>query len=168
MAKKHEVTFRESGFIVECAEDEYILEKTEEAGLTSPTIAAAAPAPAPSAYRTAWKENLIRTWPSPSPTSIWRRAIASSVSAAPFRRGAGRVTHGVERAVSYVRTDLKGDLPAHQEQWTAAEAYAAAKGYRAGHALRGPGGSRSSSTTSPPSKRRSRQNIGRGKIYPPT
>lgn len=36
MAKEHEVTFRESGVIVECAEDEYILEKAEGASLNLP------------------------------------------------------------------------------------------------------------------------------------
>ncbi|MGF1473887.1 MAG: 2Fe-2S iron-sulfur cluster-binding protein [Rubrobacteraceae bacterium] len=36
MAKTHKVTFRRSGVTIECAEDEYILEKAEEAGLRLP------------------------------------------------------------------------------------------------------------------------------------
>ena len=36
MARTHEVTFKKSGITVECAEDEYILEKAEEAGLDLP------------------------------------------------------------------------------------------------------------------------------------
>ena len=34
MAKKHKVTFKKSGVTVEVAEDEYILEEAEHAGLT--------------------------------------------------------------------------------------------------------------------------------------
>jgi ferredoxin len=36
MAKTHKVTFEKSGVTVDVAEDEYILEKAEEAGLTLP------------------------------------------------------------------------------------------------------------------------------------
>ena len=36
MAKTHKVTFKKSGVTVECAEDEYILEAAEEAGLNLP------------------------------------------------------------------------------------------------------------------------------------
>ena len=36
MAKTHKVTFQKSGVTVECAEDEYILEAAEEAGLNLP------------------------------------------------------------------------------------------------------------------------------------
>ena len=36
MAKTHKVTFQRSGVTIECAEDEYILEKAEEAGMHLP------------------------------------------------------------------------------------------------------------------------------------
>lgn len=36
MAKTHKVTFKKSGVTIECGEDEYILEKVEEAGLNLP------------------------------------------------------------------------------------------------------------------------------------
>ncbi|ABG03409.1 ferredoxin [Rubrobacter xylanophilus DSM 9941] len=36
MAKTHRVTFKKSGVTIEVAEDEYILEKAEEAGLDLP------------------------------------------------------------------------------------------------------------------------------------
>ena len=36
MAKTHKVTFQRRGVTIECAEDEYILEKAEEAGLSLP------------------------------------------------------------------------------------------------------------------------------------
>ena len=36
MAKTHKVTFKKSGLTIEVAEDEYILEEAEEAGLTLP------------------------------------------------------------------------------------------------------------------------------------
>ena len=36
MAKTHKVTFRRRGVTIECAEDEYILEKAEGAGLRLP------------------------------------------------------------------------------------------------------------------------------------
>ena len=36
MAKTHKVTFKKSGVTVDCAEDEYILEAGEEAGLNLP------------------------------------------------------------------------------------------------------------------------------------
>ena len=36
MAKTHKVTFQKSGVTVECAEDEYILEAAEEAGINLP------------------------------------------------------------------------------------------------------------------------------------
>ena len=36
MAKTHRVTFKKSGITIECSEDEYILEKAEEAGLDLP------------------------------------------------------------------------------------------------------------------------------------
>ena len=36
MTRTHEVTFKKSGVTVECAEDEYILEKAEESGLDLP------------------------------------------------------------------------------------------------------------------------------------
>lgn len=36
MAKTHKVTFKRKGVTIDCAEDEYILEKAEEAGLTLP------------------------------------------------------------------------------------------------------------------------------------
>jgi ferredoxin len=36
MAKKHNVTFKKSGITIECAEDEYILEEAEAAGMTLP------------------------------------------------------------------------------------------------------------------------------------
>ena len=34
--QRHKVTFTKSGFTIKCAEDEYILEKAEEAGLNLP------------------------------------------------------------------------------------------------------------------------------------
>ena len=36
MAKTHKVTFRRRGVTIDCAEDEYILEKVENAGLRFP------------------------------------------------------------------------------------------------------------------------------------
>ena len=36
MAKTHKVTFQRIGKTIECAEDEYILEKAEEAGINLP------------------------------------------------------------------------------------------------------------------------------------
>ncbi len=36
MAKTHKVTFQKRGAIIECAEDEYILEAAEDAGLRLP------------------------------------------------------------------------------------------------------------------------------------
>ena len=36
MAKTHKVTFRRKGVTIDCAEDEYILEKAEERGLAPP------------------------------------------------------------------------------------------------------------------------------------
>jgi ferredoxin len=36
VAETHRVTFKRSGVEIECAEDEYILEKAEEAGLNLP------------------------------------------------------------------------------------------------------------------------------------
>ncbi len=36
MAKKHKVTFKRSGVTIEVAEDEYILEEAEDAGLRLP------------------------------------------------------------------------------------------------------------------------------------
>lgn len=36
MARTHKVTFQKSGVTIECAEDEYILEAAEEAGLNLP------------------------------------------------------------------------------------------------------------------------------------
>jgi len=36
MAQTHKVTFRRKGVTIECAEDEYILEKAEDAGLRLP------------------------------------------------------------------------------------------------------------------------------------
>ena len=36
MAETHKVTFRRRGVTIECAEDEYILEKAEDAGLRLP------------------------------------------------------------------------------------------------------------------------------------
>lgn len=36
MAKTHKVTFRRKGVTIECAEDEYILERAEAAGLRLP------------------------------------------------------------------------------------------------------------------------------------
>ncbi|MBA2690889.1 MAG: 2Fe-2S iron-sulfur cluster binding domain-containing protein [Rubrobacter sp.] len=37
MAKKHNVTFKKKGVTIECAEDEYILEEAEAAGLYLPS-----------------------------------------------------------------------------------------------------------------------------------
>ncbi len=45
MAKTHKVTFRRRGVTIDCAEDEYILEKPKTLGSGFPTTAAAAPAP---------------------------------------------------------------------------------------------------------------------------
>ena len=36
MAKTHKVTFRRKGVTIDCAEDEYILEKAEDSGLKLP------------------------------------------------------------------------------------------------------------------------------------
>jgi hypothetical protein len=66
MAKIHKVAFERRGGTIDCAEDEYILEEAEDAGLRLPTTAVAVPAPP--AYRSASKARSTRTSPSPSPT----------------------------------------------------------------------------------------------------
>ena len=51
MAKIPKVAFERRGVTIDCAEDEYILEEAEDAGLRLPTTTVAVPAPP--AYRSA-------------------------------------------------------------------------------------------------------------------
>jgi ferredoxin len=72
MAKSHKVTFKKSNVTIDVAEDEYILEEAEDAGLRLPYDC-----------RSGTCTRSTRTSPSPSPTRSSRKATASSASAAP-------------------------------------------------------------------------------------